>query len=260
MPHPPATLLFASSLLVRFLIALLLGAQVGLLVFLTPAQEGWLSLVPVLILLVAPLLSLAGDPAVRRGSISRQRLLRALGRALLVLVAPVLALAVLGMLFPPVWLPARLVVFLATSLLIAFSVGGRIVWQADSAALIGWLGVRHHGRARRRSLGRCLSKHPRRLPRQPISRCRCCHGVGPAGLFCGRSPGRSPGEVAAHLDVGPLLTWRGVSGWLSAAAYSLPSAGVRMSHNLLQISVCFIVFVRKKSSRLSDDLAESSGC
>lgn len=139
MPHPPAPLLFASSLLVRFLIALLLGAQVGLLVFLTPAQ-GWLSLVPVLILLVAPLLSLAGDPAVRRGSISRQRLLRALGRALLVLVAPVLALAVLGMLFPPVWLPARLVVFLATSLLIAFSVGGRIVWQADSAALIGWLG------------------------------------------------------------------------------------------------------------------------
>src|SRR5258708_8498257 len=96
MPHPPATLLFASSLLVRFLIALLLGAQVGLLVFLTPAQEGWLSLVPVLILLVAPLLSLAGDPPVLRRTLSRHPLLIPLGLAFPLLLPPLPALPILG--------------------------------------------------------------------------------------------------------------------------------------------------------------------
>ncbi|HLZ63191.1 MAG TPA: hypothetical protein VKR06_40180 [Ktedonosporobacter sp.] len=127
------------SLLVRLLCAFLLGAQVGLIVFLTPAQR-WLSSGPVIILLIAVLLSLDRDPEVRKGRNSRQRQRRALRWALLVIAAPMLALAVLGALFPPAWSPAMLAIFLATSLLIAFSVGGSTGRQAIIAAMTGWLG------------------------------------------------------------------------------------------------------------------------
>ncbi len=97
-------------ILARFLIALLLGAQVGLVAFLTPAP-GRLYLGPVPVLLVAVLLSLIFDPQVRQGRASRQRFVTALWRVSLVIVAPVLTLAVLGTLLPSVWFPAVLVFF-----------------------------------------------------------------------------------------------------------------------------------------------------
>lgn len=138
MPNAPSVLIFASFMLVRFLIALLLGAQVGLIFFLTPATH-WLYLGPVAILLAALLLSLVFDPQVRQGRRSRERLGTVVWRVLLVIVAPVLAFAVLGALLPPIWFPAALMVFLETSLLVAFTVRGRVGWLAICSALIGWL-------------------------------------------------------------------------------------------------------------------------
>lgn len=137
MPYISPTMLF--SLFARALIALVLGVQVGLILFLTPTQH-WLYLEPISIILVALLLSLVFDPDVRQRRMPRQRLSMVLRRALLIIVAPTLVVAVLGALFPQLWPWAMLAVFLETSLFIAFTVGGRINWQAISSAMIGWLG------------------------------------------------------------------------------------------------------------------------
>lgn len=129
-----------SSTIVRFLIALILGLQVGLIV-LIPSSLQVLCLGPVGILLLAMLLSILFDSRVRQHEGSAGRLIRAMRRVALVIIAPLLILAILGIFIPEIGLSGAFLGILEMSVIVAFTVGSTTIPLAIGSALIAWFGA-----------------------------------------------------------------------------------------------------------------------
>ena len=126
----------APSTLVRLLIALILGLQLGLIVFI-PSSLPWLNLGPVAVLLVALLLSMLLDPQVRQSG----RLVTALLRVLLVIAVPLLVLVGLGGLLSAGGSLVAVGAALELSVIVAFTVGSETVSLAIGTGLIAWAGA-----------------------------------------------------------------------------------------------------------------------
>jgi hypothetical protein len=124
------------SILVRFLIAFLLGLQLGLIVFIPPSLP-WLNMGPVAVLLVALLLSILLHPHMRQSG----RLAPALLRVLLVIALPLLALVGLGGVLPTAGSLVAVGSALALSVIVAFTVGSETVSLAIGSGLIAWAGA-----------------------------------------------------------------------------------------------------------------------
>lgn len=136
MHHAALPSISAPSILVRLLIALILGLQLGLIVFI-PLSLPWLNVGPVAVLLVALLLSMLLHPHVRQSG----RLVTALLRVLLVLAVPLLALVGLGGLLPAGGPLVAVGAALALSVIVAFTVGSETVSLAIGSGLIAWAGA-----------------------------------------------------------------------------------------------------------------------
>jgi hypothetical protein len=140
MHHAPSPSISVPSTIVRLLVALVLGSQVGLIVFI-PSSLPWLSLGPVGILLLALLLSILFDSRMHQHEGSGGRLRRALRRVSLVLVAPLLVLVVLGIFLPGIEPLGAFVTILELSVVVAFTVGSHTIPLAIGSALIAWFGA-----------------------------------------------------------------------------------------------------------------------
>ncbi len=127
------------SLAIRLLVALLLGFQFCLVVWLNMSSPGlaWLVWVTVAILLCAMLLSVFFAPAVRLGAISSGGVLLAMLKALLGVSLLLLVLILQVFVFPLV----ALLVPLAVGLIAAFTLGGGNRALSVGVAATNWLGV-----------------------------------------------------------------------------------------------------------------------
>ena len=121
----------------RLLIAFILGVLAGLVFLFNPqttTSQGWALVIPAAVLLIAMLLSILFDPAVRQGTIAPLRPIISLLLFLLIASAIVVALALL-----PATQPAF--TWIAFGLSAAFTIGsaGRL-GLAVVGALVAWLG------------------------------------------------------------------------------------------------------------------------
>lgn len=133
MHHAALPSISAPSILVRLLIALILGLQLGLIVFIPPSLP-WLNVGPVAVLLVALLLSMLLHPHVRQSG-------RLVTTLLLVLAVPLLALVGLGGLLPAGGSLVAVGAALELSVIVAFTVGSETVSLAIGSGLIAWAGA-----------------------------------------------------------------------------------------------------------------------
>jgi len=129
---------------IRLLIAFILGMLAGLVFLFNPQTtpyQGWTLAIPSAVLLIAMLLSILFDPAVRQGSIAPLRPIIALVLLVLITSAVVVALALLPATQPAVpWIALGLLPF-AFGLAAAFTMGSSgWLGLAVVGALVAWLG------------------------------------------------------------------------------------------------------------------------
>lgn len=129
---------------IRLLIAFGLGVLAGLVFLFNPQTtpfQGWTLVIPTAVLLVAMLLSILVDPAVRQGTIAPLRPIISLLLFLLIASALIVTLALLPATQPAFTWIALVVLPFAFGLAAAFTIGnsGRL-GLAAGGALLAWLG------------------------------------------------------------------------------------------------------------------------
>ncbi len=143
MRKPPLANLMFVTVLVRLLIAFLLGLQLGLIVFVraTPQAFTWSLWVPAAVLLLALLLSVLLDPGVRQGAIPPGATGQALLKTMLALGSPLVLALLLAAFVVNFGAVAPLVLTLEVPLIAAFVAGDQHLGLAISCGVACWLGV-----------------------------------------------------------------------------------------------------------------------
>lgn len=135
---------FQWPVLLRLVVALLLGLQFGLLAFYQPSSTGWIWVpwLPLVILLSALVVSIWRDPQVRRREVDAERVLRGLMRFALILIAVILVAFIAFLFIRSIGALVLALIPLVLGVVTAFTLmGNRHPSLAIVCGLLTWLGV-----------------------------------------------------------------------------------------------------------------------